>query len=334
MPKIETIERFILENQPQSAQGDFTHLLYDIALAAKLIAHKMKRAGLAEILGQAGNVNVQGEEQQKLDIYADELLFQLNDHTGRLCAMASEEREKMIEIPRPYQKGSYVLVYDPLDGSSNIDVNVSIGTIFGIYRYVDWETRGRLEDILQKPKDLVAAGYILYGSSTMFVYSTGDGVHGFTLEPDVGEFLLSHPNMRFPSPPTYYSCNESYYEEWAPEVQAYYHWLQGKNANHDRGYRPRLSSRYIGSLVADFHRNLLRGGVFAYPAEKGKPQGKIRLLYEAGPLAYLAEQAGGYASDGTQSIMDIQPEDLHQRVPCYIGNRVLVEKAEEFLRGE
>lgn len=334
MPKIETIERFILEKQPQSAQGDFTHLLYDIALAAKLIAHKMKRAGLADILGRAGNVNVQGEEQQKLDIYADELLFQLNDHTGRLCAMASEEREKMIEIPRPYQKGSYVLVYDPLDGSSNIDVNVSIGTIFGIYRYVDWETRGRLEDILQKPENLVAAGYVLYGSSTMFVYSTGDGVHGFTLEPDVGEFLLSHPNMRFPSPPVYYSCNESYYEEWSPQAQAYYHWLQGKNANHDRGYRPRLSSRYIGSLVADFHRNLLRGGVFAYPAEKGKPQGKIRLLYEAGPLAYLAEQAGGYASDGKRSIMDIEPEGLHQRVPFYVGNLELVRKAEEFLRDE
>lgn len=334
MPRIETIERFILENQPEYAQGEFTYLLYDIALAAKLIAHKMKRAGLADILGQAGNVNVQGEEQQKLDIYADELLFQLNDHTGRLCAMASEEREGMMEIPEPYQKGSYILVYDPLDGSSNIDVNVSIGTIFGIYRCIDWDQRGRLEDILQKPKDLVAAGYVLYGSSTMFVYTTGDGVHGFTLDSDVGEFLLSHANMRFPSPPKYYSVNESYYDDWTPGAQSYYRWLQGRKEPKLSVNPTKLSSRYIGSLVADFHRNLLRGGVFAYPAEVDKPEGKIRLLYEAGPLAFMAEQAGGYASDGNQSIMDIQPEDLHQRVPLYIGNRDLVRMAEAFLRND
>lgn len=334
MPRIETIERFILENQPEYAQGEFTYLLYDIALAAKLIAHKMKRAGLADILGQAGNVNVQGEEQQKLDIYADELLFQLNDHTGRLCAMASEEREEMIEIPEPYQKGSYILVYDPLDGSSNIDVNVSIGTIFGIYRCIDWDQRGRLEDVLQKPKDLVAAGYVLYGSSTMFVYTTGDGVHGFTLDSDVGEFLLSHPNMRFPAPPKYYSVNESYYSDWTHGAQSYYHWLQGRKEKNLSVNTTKLSSRYIGSLVADFHRNLLRGGVFAYPAEEDKPEGKIRLLYEAGPLAFMAEQAGGYASDGKQSIMDIQPEDLHQRVPLYIGNRDLVRMAEAFLRND
>jgi len=334
MSRIETIERFILENQPEYAQGEFTYLLYDIALAAKLIAHKMKRAGLAEILGQAGNVNVQGEEQQKLDIYADELLFQLNDHTGRLCAMASEEREELISIPEPYQKGSYALVYDPLDGSSNIDVNVSIGTIFGIYRCLDWDKRGRLEDVLQKPKDLVAAGYVLYGSSTMFVYTTGDGVHGFTLDSDVGEFLLSHPNMRFPSPPKYYSVNESYYDEWTHGAQSYYHWLQGRKEKNLSVNPTKLSSRYIGSLVADFHRNLLSGGVFAYPAEADKPEGKIRLLYEAGPLAFMAEQAGGYASDGKRPIADIQPEDLHQRVPLYIGNRDLVRMAEAFLRND
>lgn len=334
MPKIETIERFILENQPEYAQGEFTYLLYDIALAAKLISHKMKRAGLADILGQAGNTNVQGEEQQKLDVYADKLLFQLNDHTGRLCAMASEEREEMIGIPEPYQKGSYVLVYDPLDGSSNIDVNVSIGTVFGIYRCIDWDKRGRLEDVLQKPRDLVAAGYVLYGSSTMFVYTTGNGVHGFTLDSDVGEFLLSHPNMRFPSPPKYYSVNESYYEEWTPGAQSYCRWLQGRTEENLSVNPTKLSSRYIGSLVADFHRNLLRGGVFFYPVEKDKPNGKIRLLYEAGPLAFMAEQAGGYASDGKQSIMDITPTDLHARVPFYIGNRDLVRKAEAFLHDE
>jgi fructose-1,6-bisphosphatase I len=334
MSKIETIERFILENQPEYAQGEFTYLLYDIALAAKLISHKMKRAGLADILGQAGNVNVQGEEQQKLDIYADKLLFQLNDHTGRLCAMASEEREKMIDIPETYQKGSYVLVYDPLDGSSNIDVNVSIGTIFGIYRCVDWDKRGRLEDILQKPKDLVAAGYVLYGSSTMFVYTTGNGVHGFTLDSDVGEFLLSHPNMQFPSPPKYYSVNESYYNDWTAGAQSYYRWLQGRTGENGRVNPTKLSSRYIGSLVADFHRNLLRGGVFLYPVENDKPEGKIRLLYEAGPLAFMAEQAGGYASDGKRAIVDIKPTDLHQRTPLYIGNRALVRKAEAFLHDE
>ncbi|MCP5098475.1 MAG: class 1 fructose-bisphosphatase [Chloroflexi bacterium] len=330
MSKIVTIERFIFDRQPDSARGEFTNLLYDIALSAKVIAHKTNRAGLVAITGRAGAVNIQGEEQQKLDVFAHDILFRICDHTGRLCVMASEEEEDIMHIPEPYKKGSYVLVFDPLDGSSNIDVNVSIGTIFGIYRCKDWDLRGRVEDVLQPGRRLVGAGYILYGSSTMLVYSTGDGVHGFTLDPELGEFLLSHENMRIPEPPAYYSVNHAYYTRWSPAVKKYADWLQGQ----DGSTTPILSSRYIGSLVADFHRNLLRGGVFCYPAENDKPNGKIRLLYEAAPLAMLAEQAGGYASDGHIPILDVEPTDLHQRTAFYIGNRSLVQKAEQFIQQE
>ncbi|MFN2255947.1 MAG: class 1 fructose-bisphosphatase [Candidatus Promineifilaceae bacterium] len=326
---VNTIERFILENQPDYARGEFTNLLYDIALAAKLIAIKTNRAGLVNILGEVGEDNVQGEKQQKLDVYADDIIFRMCDHTGRLCAMASEEREGLIEIPDRFRKGSYVLVYDPLDGSSNIDVNVSIGTIFGIFRAVDWDLRGRIEDVLQPGRNMVGAGYVLYGASTMLVYSTGMGVHGFTLNPELGEFLLSHPNMSLPEPPAYYSVNTSYYRRWSPGVQKYLRWLQGQE-----GDDPQLSSRYIGSLVADFHRNLLRGGVFCYPSEMNKPNGKLRLLYEAAPLAYLVEQAGGYATDGRDSILDIVPDSIHQRTPLFIGNRSLVERVESYVAEE
>ncbi len=328
MEKIQTIERFIFDQQPETAHGEFTNLLYDIALVAKLIAHKTNRAGLVDILGRAGAVNIQGEIQQKLDVFADEMIVRICDHSGRLCVMASEEREEIIPIPAKYKKGSYVLVFDPLDGSSNIDVNVSIGTIFGIYRCTDWDLRGRLEDVLQPPRDLVAAGYILFGASTLMVYSTGQGVHGFTLDLELGEFLLSHQDMCLPEPPAFYSTNHAYFQRWSPGVQNYTRWLQGQGDMD----APTLSSRYIGSLVADFHRNLLRGGVFYYPAEHDKPNGKIRLLYEAGPLAFLIHQAGGYASDGFRSILDIVPTDLHQRVPLFIGNESLVRKAESFIR--
>ena len=328
MKKIVTIERHILDSQPDYARGTFTNLLYDIAMAAKMIAHKTNRSGLTDILGRAGSTNIQGEDQQKLDVYADDVIFRLCDHTGRLCAMASEEHEEIIQIPEPYKKGGYVLVYDPLDGSSNIDVNVSIGTIFGIYRTVDWEQRGRLEDFLQPGRKLAAAGYVLYGASTMMVYTTGKGVHGFTLDPDIGEFLLSHEDMRLPTP-TYYSVNHAYFSRWSSGIQRYARWLQGREPG-----GPQLSERYIGSLVADFHRNLLRGGVFMYPAETDKPNGKIRLLYEAAPLAFLAEQAGGMASDGHQPIMDIVPTELHQRTAFYIGNRDLVMQAERFIAEE
>lgn len=316
--KIITIERFLLDHEPVHARGDFTALLYDIALAAKMIATQTRRAGLLDILGYASQINVQGEQQKKLDVYADEVMFRLNDHTGRLCAMVSEEREAWIPIPPQFNKGPYVLVYDPLDGSSNTDTNVSIGSIFGIFRAVDDAKRGRLEDCLQPGRNLVGAGYILYGTSTMLVYSAGQGVHGFTLDPELGEFLLSHENMRFPEPPAYYSANYGSYSRWPANIQQYVNWL------HDNA-ELNLSQRYIGSLVADFHRNLIHGGVYLYPGEVDKPQGKIRLLYEAIPLAYLAEQAGGSSSDGQQSLLDIVPTHIHQRTPVFLGNGVLVE---------
>ena len=330
--KLVTIERFILDRQSEhpDATGSLTNLLYDMALSAKIIASKTTRAGLAEVLGSAGEENVQGEEVQKLDMFAQRTIFRLNDHTGRLAVMASEEEEEIIPIPERFDVGKYVLLYDPLDGSSNIDVNVSVGTIFGIYHRKTLSGRGTLEDCLQRGRDLVAAGYMLYGSSTMMVYATaGGGVHGFTLDPAIGEFLLSHPNIRFPEKPKYYSVNQGYEPYWSKGVQAYTEWLQT-----DTREKKGLSLRYIGSLVADFHRNLLTGGVYYYPADtkdSKKPGGKLRLLYEAGPLAFLAEQAGGYASDGTQAILDIQPTRLHQRVPLYVGSRPLVEKAEEFI---
>jgi fructose-1,6-bisphosphatase I len=331
--KIVTIERHILEQQkafPQ-ATGVLTNLLYDMALAAKIIARETTRAGLAGILGTTEDHNVYGERQQKLDVFAHEIIFKMNDHTGRLCVMASEEKEDIIPIPPRFSTGRYALLFDPLDGSSNIDVNVSIGTIFAIHRKISPGEQGSLEDLLQPGRRLVAAGYVIYGSSTMMVYSTGQGVHGFTLDPSVGEFLLSHDNIRIPDKPTYYSVNHGNEKYWTPGVRRYVKWLQGILGE---GHKP-LSHRYIGSLVADFHRNLLRGGVFLYPAdlqESNKPYGKMRLMYEAQALAFLAEQAGGYASDGVGNILDIQPHDLHQRVPLFIGNRDLVEKAEECIR--
>lgn len=327
MSTVTTIEGFILENQPEYASGELTMLLYDIALAAKIIAHKTNRAGLIDILGEAGETNVQGEVQQKLDVFANDIMKQVCENTGRLCLMVSEEQEEPIFIPERYSKGNYVLVFDPLDGSSNIDVNVSIGTIFGVYHCIDAQLRGRVEDALQPAANLVAAGYVLYGSSTMMVYSTGDGVHGFTLNPEYGEFLLSHPNLRLPEPPAYFSINSSYYYRWPPAVQHFLDWLQGRGDE-----CPDLSARYIGSLVGDFHRNLLRGGIYCYPAEKHRNEGKLRLLYEAGPLAFLVKQAGGYASDGSQSILDIVPSQLHQRTALFIGNRSLVERLEAFVR--
>lgn len=320
-----TIERFLLSKQPEYAKGELTTLFYDIALAAKKIATLTRKGALLDMLGYEGTTNVQGERQRKLDVYADDVIFKLNDHTGRLCAMVSEERDELITIPANYSKGSYVLVYDPLDGSSNIDTNVTIGTIFGVFRTMYPENSGCMEDCLRKGSELVAAGYIIYGTSTMFVYSAGQGVHGFTLDPEIGEFLLTHENMRFPEVPAYYSMNFGSYRYWDDGVQSFGDWVQTQA-------EPRMSQRYIGSLVADFHRNLLYGGVYGYPAELNSPQGKIRLIYEAGPMAFLAEQAGGYGSDGIQSLLEIKPESLHQRTPVFIGNRFLVKQAEEFIR--
>ena len=328
-----TIERHILDEQRShpEATGTLTNLLYDIALAGKVIASKTTRAGLAEILGRTDDFNVQGERVMKLDRMADMTIYRLNDHTGRLAVMASEEHPGILPIPDQYPTGKYVVLYDPLDGSSNIDFNIPIGTIFAIYHRLSPETeRGTIEDCLQPGRDMVAAGYILYGSSTMLVYTTGMGVHGFTLDPTVGEFLRSHPNITVPDKPAYFSANHGYHMYWSKGVQEYTHYLQGSHGGPDD-----LSLRYVGSLVADFHRNLLSGGVFYYPADARdpkKPHGKLRLAYEAAPLAFIAEQAGGYASDGQRNILDIQPMSLHERTPLFIGNRGLVEKAEEFIR--
>lgn len=333
MSKIVTIERHILDMQKQfpQATGAFTGVLYDMALAAKIIARETTRAGLVGILGASDDHNVYGEQQQKLDLFADQTIFKINDHTGRLCAMASEENEGIIPIPERFDTGRYVLMYDPLDGSSNIDVNVSVGTIFAIHRRVTPSGQGTLEDVLQPGRKLAAAGYVIYGSSTMMVYSTGQGVHGFTLDPSVGEFLLSHENIHVPQQALYYSANQGNEKYWTPGMRRYAKWLQGIEGE---GRKP-LGHRYIGSLVADFHRNLMRGGVFFYPGdlqEREKPYGKMRLMFEAQAIAFLAEQAGGYASDGIGDLLDIQPHSLHQRVPLIVGNRDLVEKAEEYTR--
>jgi fructose-1,6-bisphosphatase I len=334
MPKrLVTIERHILDKQrdfPQ-ASGILTGLLYDMALSAKLIARETDRAGLLDILGPVGTFNSSGEAQQKLDVFADQMIFKMNDHTGRLCAMASEEQEGIIDIPAHFDTGKYVLLYDPLDGSSNIDSNVSIGTIFAIHRKVSEGDGGTIEDLLQPGRRLVAAGYVIYGVSTLMVYSTGQGVHGFTLDPTLGEFLLSHEDIRIPAKPNYYSANLGNLRHWTPGMRRYVDWLSGVDASSPYA----LSLRYIGSLVADFHRNLLHGGVFFYPgdlAKRDKPYGKLRLLFEAQAVAFLAEQAGGAASDGIGRILDLQPTTLHQRVPLFVGNRALVEAAEGFIR--
>jgi fructose-1,6-bisphosphatase I len=326
-----TIERHILREQERfpDATGHLTDLLYDMALAAKLIASRTQRAGLADILGSAGHENVQGEEVQKLDEYAQSTIYQLNDHTGRLCCMASEEEKDIIAIPPQYPTGNYVLVFDPLDGSSNIDFNVAVGTIFAIFRRRTASGAGTLEDVLQSGREIVAGGYLVYGSSTMLVYTTGHGVNGFTLDPSIGEFLLSHPDVRLPRKPKYYSANQGYEKYWSEGVRRYTRWLQG-----EEGSPMSLSLRYIGSMVADVHRTLFGGGVFYYPSDTkdpNKPHGKLRLLYEAMPMAYLIEQAGGYGSTGRGPILDVKPASLHQRTPVFVGNREVVEKAEEFI---
>jgi fructose-1,6-bisphosphatase I len=328
--KIITIERHITEQQRRypEATGVFSDLLYDIALVAKIIARETSRAGLVDVLGLAGKTNVQGEQQMKLDVFAHEAMVRMNRHTTRLAAMASEEVEDIIPVSAEHGIGKYVLLFDPLDGSSNIDVDASVGTIFAIYRRLSTGGAGRMEDCLQEGRRLVASGYVIYGSSTMMVYTTGQGVHGFTLDPTMGEFLLSHSDIHIPAKPKYYSVNQGHEHYWATGIKQFTRWLQGMDEQVPR--RP-LSSRYIGSLVADFHRNLLQGGIFYYPADTRNPRGKLRLVYEAIPLAFVAEQAGGYASDGYRNILDVRPQSLHQRTPLFIGNRDLVEQAEEFI---
>ena len=327
-----TLSRYLQQQQEQhGVSPELCELIRQTCDACHRISDAIGKGALAGVLGHAGSENVQGEEQKKLDIISNDLMIAATLGGGCVAGLASEEMDEILPVPDGMKEGRYLLLFDPLDGSSNIDVNVSIGTIFAIYRCIDWTNRGRLEDCLQPGRKLVAAGYVLYGSSTMLVYSTGHGVHGFTLDPELGEFLLSHENMKLPEPPQFYSVNHAYYRHWSPTVQKYVRWLQGLEP--ESPPKP-LSERYIGSMVADFHRNLLRGGVFLYPAETGKPQGKIRLLYEAAPLSFLVEQAGGYGSTGCGSILDVIPVELHQRTPFFIGNRALVEKAEEMLANE
>ena len=323
-----TIERFIIEQERQfpEATGELSGVLYDVALAAKMIASKVRSAGLADILGAEGKDNVQGEAQQKLDVIANDIIVKAMDHGGRLCAMASEEEPDLIAIPDGFKCGKYVLTFDPLDGSSNIDVNVPVGTIFSVMKKISVGTRGELEDMLQPGRRQVAAGYVIYGSSTMLVYTTGQGAHGFTLDPSIGEFLLSHPDIKIPDSGKFLSVNDSYEQHWEEPVKALMRRYRGLDGKH----KP-LSVRYVGSLVADFHRNLLAGGVFAYPANAKSPKGKLRLLYEANPLAFIVEQAGGAASDGHRRIMELQPTELHERTPLFIGSKREVEEANELL---
>ncbi|NIR42653.1 MAG: class 1 fructose-bisphosphatase [Gemmatimonadetes bacterium] len=319
-----TLSRHIVEQERlyPEATGAFSDILYDIALAAKIISREVNRAGLVDIVGSAGRFNVHGEDVRKLDMFANDVIFDAMDHTGNLCVMASEEIEAPIPIPDKFPCGNYVLLHDPLDGSSNIEVNVTLGTIFSIHRKISKGERGTMEDLLQPGNRQLAAGYVVYGSSTMLVYTTGAGVHGFTLEPSIGEFLLSHKDMRIPDPgKKIYSVNEAYYKRWEPAQQ------QAVDQLKDEGY----SLRYIGSLVADFHRTLLYGGIFMYPSDTKSPQGKLRLLYEASPMAMVIEEAGGRSSDGRKSILDVEPEELHQRTPLYLGSKSLVDRTEAAL---
>ena len=327
-----TIERYVIEQERlhPEATGELSGILVDLALAAKMIAMKVRMAGVIDILGAAGTDNVQGEHQQKLDVIANEIVVKAMDHGGRLCAMASEEEADVIPIPDGFKLGKYLLMFDPLDGSSNIDVNVPVGTIFSVVKKHSRNgPRGELKDFLQPGRKQVAAGYVIYGSSTMLVYTTGQGAHGFTLDPSIGEFLLSHPDIKIPSTGRYLSVNDSYEPLWEPGVRTLMRRYRGIE-----GDRKPLNVRYVGSLVADFHRNLLGGGVFAYPANTKSPKGKLRLLYEANPLAFIVEQAGGAATDGRTRILDVAPTELHQRTPLYIGSKEEVELASAALGGK
>lgn len=329
MQKGTTFTHYLIEDQRNrlGATGEFTSLLAEIATAGKIIAHEVRLAGLGDIIGHAGIVNVQGEDVQKLDVLANDMLVHLANHTGHLAAMVSEEIQEILYVPPSKPKGKYLLLFDPLDGSSNIDVNVSVGTIFGILPKLSPGADPCEEDFFQTGNGLVCAGYILYGSSTMLVYTSGNGVHGFTFDPSTGEFCLSHENMTIPKKGNVYSVNDGNYYLWDDAVRRYVDELRGKNGH--TGY----SARYIGSLVADFHRNLLKGGIFLYPADAKNPNGKLRLLYEANPLSFIVEQAGGRASDGVTRILDIHPTSIHQRTPLFIGSEEDVRMAESYING-
>jgi fructose-1,6-bisphosphatase I len=327
-----TLSQFMLQQERlhPGATGEFTSVLHDIELAAKMINREVTRAGLVEILGYTGDENTHGEKVQKLDVFAHETIYRVLGSTGQLAVMASEEDEDIIPIPSGQPVGKYVVNFDPLDGSSNINANVNIGTIFSVLPRVTQEAKGgTLADCLQPGMRQVCAGYVMYGSSTMLVYTTGQGVHGFTFEPSVGEFLLSHPNIHTPERGHIYSVNEGNYHRWDEGVRRYVDWLKEEDAPTRRPY----SARYVGSLVADFHRNLLYGGIFLYPGDTKNPRGKLRVLYEAAPLAYIAERAGGAASDGHRRILEIEPKRLHERTPLVLGSPQDVRECEEFVQG-
>ena len=332
-----TVEAHILDQQHlhPSAGGDFTSLLNDIAFAAKIIASEVSRAGLVNILGTTGETNVQGETVQKLDDFANSTMMRCVGRRGQVCMMASEEMADAYMVDPGEGSGKYIVVFDPLDGSSNIDANVSIGTIFSIYKRRMPLATVDESDVLQPGSNLLAAGYVIYGSSTMFVYTTGHGVHGFTLDPSIGEFLLSHENISTPFNAKIFSVNEGNESVWSDPVRDVVRQLKrGRDgAAPDTLEGKPMSARYVGSLVTDFHRNLLYGGVFLYPATSKRPEGKLRLLYEAAPMAMIVENAGGYASTGSMSILDVEPRELHQRVPLYIGCRGTVLWIEQMLCG-
>jgi fructose-1,6-bisphosphatase I len=330
MSGIKTLGQFIIEKQADFpyAKGELSRLLRDIAIAAKIVNREVSKAGLVDILGDVGHTNVQGEEQKKLDVYANEQFIAALTCGGECCIVASEEEDDFVSIDSPVSANAkYIVCVDPLDGSSNIDVNVSIGSIFSIYRRKSTNGLATIEDVLQKGTEQVAAGYIIYGSSTMLVYTTGKGVNGFTLDPSIGEFCLSHPDMKIPEDGCIYSINEGNYIHFPAGVKQYLKYAQVEDALTNRPY----TSRYIGSMVADIHRNLIKGGIYIYPTTSASPNGKLRLVYECNPLAFIIEQAGGVASDGLNRILDLEPNALHQRTAIFVGSPKMVAKAEELM---
>ena len=328
--EVMSISRHIMEQQRKfpDAKGEFSGLLNDITLAAKLISRDVRKAGLVNILGLTGSENVHGERVTKLDEYANRVLHEILGRSGQLCVMASEEAHSVLSIPEGYPHGKYVFLFDPLDGSSNIDANVTIGTIFSIHRRITEKGPGTLDDCLQPGYKQVCAGYIVYGSSTMFVYTAGHGVHGFTYDPSCGEFLLSHEDIKIPQKGKYYSVNEGNYQSWQEGIRKYVDYIKQPDKATGRPY----GTRYIGSLVADAHRTLLYGGIFLYPGSVKKPEGKLRLLYEAAPLAMIIEQAGGKAISEEGRILDIVPHELHQRTPLILGSSAEVDLVQSFLK--
>ncbi len=333
MKSLKTLGQFIIEKQADFpyAKGELSRLLRDIGIAAKIVNREVNKAGLVDILGTVGDsTNIFGENQKKLDVFADEQFISALKYGGECCFVASEEQDEGIELIDSgiSKDAKYIVCIDPLDGSSNIEVNVSVGTIFSIYRRVTDVGEALCErDYLQDGLKQVAAGYIIYGSSTMLVYTTGKGVNGFTLDPSIGEFCLSHPDMKIPAVGKIYSINEGNYSKFPQGIKRYIKYCQEEDSGTNRPY----TSRYIGSMVADIHRNLLLGGVFIYPQTASQPQGKLRLMYECNPIAFIIEQAGGKASTGTQRILEIEPIELHQRVPAIIGSTEMVDRVLDFI---